>query len=53
MKVEFSFYDGQLRETLYNIVNLLDKQVFQRAVYILHKWFCITEHMGWNMTAIY
>lgn len=45
--------ESQEKEILYNIVNLLDKQVFQRAVHILHKRFCTTEHMGWNMTAVY
>lgn len=27
-------------------VNLLGKQVFQRAVHILYKRFCTTEHIG-------
>lgn len=37
--------ENQEKVILYNI-NLLDNQVFQRAVHILYKRFCTTEHMG-------
>lgn len=47
MKAEFSFHDGQLQESNFiNMFNLLDKQVFQKAVRILYKRLCTTEHMG-------
>lgn len=57
MKIEFSFYDGHLKESNEFVVNLpgtlLYQQIFQRVVHILYRRFCAIKHMEWNMTAVY